>query len=262
MHDPLVLLAAAVIGLIFGSFFSMLSWRLPRRLLAEYHGDPVPPLWDLRTRSACPHCEATLPWYRLIPLFSWLASAGRCHACGQPISKRYPLIELATALLTVTAIWQFGLSAKGLFAVGFGWLVVLLVTVDLEHKLLLDAFTYPLLWLGLLANSLHLWVPAEAAIWGAALGYGLLWGTYWLFRLATGREGMGYGDFKMMAATGAWFGWQAIPGLLLLSALTGIVVQLLLRLAGRGETHFAFGPYIGLAGLAWLYFGPQLERLF
>lgn len=261
MASPFDLLAAAVVGLIFGSFFSMLSWRLPRKLIAEYEGKTPPDLWTFKTRSACPHCETTLPWYRLLPLVSWLASRGQCHACGKPISIRYPLIELSTALLTVLAVWKFGLTLEGALAIAFSWLVLLLIVIDLEHKLLLDVLTHPLLWLGLLANSFSVFISPQEAIWGAALGYLILWSTYWVFKLVTGKEGMGYGDFKMMAALGAWFGPEALPALLLISAFSGIVIQLALRAIGRGETQFAFGPHIGLAGLIWLYGGDKLLYL-
>ncbi len=254
-----LLLLAFIIGLIFGSFFSMLSWRLPRNLIADHEGTP-PELWSLKTRSICPKCHTALPWTRLIPLFSWLASRGQCHACKAPISYRYPLIELSTATLTVLAVWMFGLSFKGLAVILFSWLVLLLVVIDLEHKLLPDVLTFPLMWLGLLINSTGGFVAPQEAIWGAAAGYLILWSTYWAFKLLTGKEGMGYGDFKMMAAMGAWFGLQALPALLLLSALSGIVVQLIMRLFGRGETQFAFGPYIALAGLVWLYGGEQLMQ--
>ncbi len=262
MQDPLMLLAAGVIGLVMGSFFSMLSWRLPRKLIAEYEGREPPPLWTFHTRSACPQCETTLPWHRLIPLFSWLTSKGRCHACGHPISIRYPLIELSTTVLTVAAVWHFGLTITGILSVLFGWLIILLVTIDLEHKLLLDDLTYPLLWLGLLANTQGLFTSLESAVWGAALGYLTLWSVYWAFKLITGKEGMGYGDFKMLAALGAWFGVEALPGLILLSALSAIILQLTARMLGKGERQFPFGPYLGLAGVLWLYWGEHLRPLF
>ncbi len=261
MTDSLILIGAALIGVVMGSFFSMLSWRLPRKLIAEYEGREPPPLWTFNTRSACPKCETTLPWHRLIPLASWLLGRGSCHACGQPISIRYPLIELATAALTALAVAQFGLTEKGVLTVAFSWLLLLLTVIDLEHKLLLDDLTYPLLWLGLLANTQGLFTTLENAVWGAALGYLILWSTYWLFKWITGREGMGYGDFKMLAALGAWFGVGALPGLILLSALSAVVLQLSLRLFGKGERHFPFGPYLAAAGLIWLYFQPQLQRL-
>jgi len=261
MQDPLILFAAGLLGLVMGSFFSMLSWRLPRKLIAEYEGREPPPLWTFNTRSACPQCQTTLPWYRLIPLFSYLLSKGRCHACGQPISLRYPLIELSTALLSVAAVWHFGLTLTGGLALLFSWLVLLLVIIDLEHKLLLDALTYPLLWLGLLANTQTVFTSLESAVWGAALGYLILWSVYWLFKLLTGKEGMGYGDFKMLAALGAWFGVEALPGLILLSAFSAIVIQLTARLFGKGEQQFPFGPYLGAAGLLWLYFGASIQSL-
>ncbi len=261
MHDPIILAAAFLIGLIFGSFFSMLSWRWPRKLITEYEGEDIPPILNLKTRSQCPTCQTPLPAHRLIPLLSWLSSRGRCHACGTPISIRYPLIELATALLTVAAIAHFGLTVQGTLAVFFSWLLLLITVIDLEHQLILDALSLPLLWLGLLASSFGMWpITPQQAIWGAALGYLILWSTYWIFRLLTGKEGMGYGDFKLLAALGAWFGPQAIPGLILVSALSGLIIQLSLRLFGRGQVRFAFGPYLALAGLLWLYWGPLLNH--
>jgi len=172
------------------------------------------------------------------------------------------MIELSTAVLTVAAVWQFGLTLTGGLAVLFSWLIILLVTIDLEHKLLLDDLTYPLLWLGLLANTQQLFTQLDSAVWGAALSYLTLWGVYWVFKLVTGKEGMGYGDFKMLAALGAWFGVEALPGLILLSALSAIVIQLAARLLGKGEKQFPFGPYLGMAGLLWLYFGSKLQLLF
>lgn len=255
-----ILVPVFIIGLLFGSFFSMLSWRLPRRLIAEYEGTEPPELWNFKTRSACPKCQSILPWTRLIPLFSWLFSRGKCHACNCSISYRYPLIELSTALLAVLAVWVFGLTFEALAAIVFSWMVLLLVIIDLEHQLLPDLLTFPLIWLGLLINSMGGFVAPQEAIWGAASGYLILWSTYWVFKLVTGKEGMGYGDFKMMAAMGAWFGLQALPALLVISALSGIIIQLIMRLFGRGETQFAFGPYIALAGLIWLYGGEQLMR--
>jgi leader peptidase (prepilin peptidase)/N-methyltransferase len=257
--DPLFLsILGGVLGLMVGSFISMLSWRLPRALL---NGDePASVLWT-KDRSHCPHCNATLPWYRLIPLFSWLASKGRCHHCQQKISARYPLIELFSALSTAYILWQYGISEMALAALIFNWFLLTISVIDMEHQLILDVLSIPLLWLGLLINTQHLFVSAEEAIWGAALGYVILWLLFHTFRLLTGKEGMGYGDFKLLAALGAWFGLQALPAIILIASLSSIIIGVLaaaLKLRSL-NAPIAFGPFLALGGWIILFWGSTLR---
>ncbi|MBN2646883.1 MAG: prepilin peptidase [Thiotrichales bacterium] len=253
----LTLFIALILGLIVGSFLSMLTYRLPRQLL---EADANTPHYQIlsKGRSHCPHCHSPLPWYRLIPVFSWLASRGRCHHCKQAISTRYPLIELSSAALTMAVVWQFGLSITGLAALVFVWILLAISVIDWEFQLILDSLSLPLLWLGLLLNTQTLFTSLESAVWGAALGYLILWLVFHGFRLFTGKEGMGYGDFKMLAALGAWFGVETLNQLILIAALSSLVITLLqVWLAGKKQSSpFAFGPFLALAGLVTLFFGP------
>ncbi|MDR9497850.1 MAG: prepilin peptidase [Hydrogenovibrio sp.] len=243
---------AALLGLVIGSFLSMLTWRMGQA--AEDQAD-VHFLSLINGRSACPKCQTSLPWYRLIPVLSWVQQKGRCHHCRAPISPRYPLIELTTAALTVAMAWQFGASLATLYFTLFAWFLIAMTVIDLEHQLLLDQLTLPLLWLGLLINTQNGIVPIESAVWGAAIGYLLLWSLYQLFLIFTGKEGMGYGDFKLLAALGAWFGWSALPQIILVASLASLVITLglwaLKRLSLRSPTPF--GPYLAMGGLSVVF---------
>lgn len=248
-----------VFGLIIGSFLSMLTWRMPLALFDEDENTPHYRIMSTG-RSRCPHCQAELPWYRLIPLFSWLSTKGKCHSCGTAISKRYPLIEISTALLTTTVLLHFGLTPIGIASLLFSWIILAITIIDFEHQLILDDLSLPLLWLGLLLNSQGMFTSLEMAVWGAALGYVLLWLVFHSFRIFTGKEGMGYGDFKMLAALGAWFGIFAIAQIIFIAALSSIVIGLLmavLKLRSH-DAPFAFGPYLALAGLTTLFAGSNL----
>ncbi|MEE4299226.1 MAG: A24 family peptidase [Pseudomonadales bacterium] len=278
---PLLLwLWVLFIGLCLGSFLNVVIHRLPimerREALAwaeaiqadeatrtdgeapsgpeDAEAEAVPPApYNLMVpRSACPHCGHGITALENIPVLSWLALRGRCSACGAPISARYPIVEAVTALLTVLVVLAFGFTGAGVLAALFTWALIALTMIDVDHMELPDAIVYPLLWLGLLANVGGLYVPLSQAVVGAAVGYLFLWSLYWAFRLFTGKEGMGYGDFKLMAAMGAWMGWAALPGLLLLSSLSGLLAFALMRVSGRLESGapMPFGPAIALAG--WL----------
>ena len=210
--------------------------------------------------SHCPHCDAKIrPWHN-IPLLSWLLLRGQCADCGATISIRYPLVELISGVLSALIGWQFGFGAEAFSALLLVWSLIALTVIDLDTQLLPDSLTLPLLWLGLTVNIFETWAPLSSAVTGAIIGYGCLWCIYWLFKLTTGKEGMGYGDFKLLAALGAWFGWQAIPLMLLLSslvgALSGIVVLIVLR-KGR-DTPLPFGPYLAGAGIVMLFYGDTL----
>ncbi|MDX1347064.1 MAG: A24 family peptidase [Thiomicrorhabdus chilensis] len=252
-----LLLFSALIGLIIGSFISMLSWRLPRILMMEESE-------QLKTislgGSKCPNCDARLPWYRLIPLFSWVFSKGRCHACKARISMRYPLIELTTAGATTLIVWQFGLTATGLTALAFIWILITISVIDIEHQLILDSLSLPLLWLGLLFNTQTLFTTPTDAIWGAAVGYMILWILFHSFKLLTGKEGMGYGDFKLLAALGAWFGLAAIPQIILIASVSSLLIGVggvLLKLRDY-QSPLAFGPFLALGGAVTLLMGSNI----
>jgi len=218
-------------------------------------------------RSACPHCGALIQAHQNIPVVSWLLLGGKCANCKAPISARYPIVELVTALLSAAVVWRFGWHWQSVAGLFFTWALVALTVIDLDHQILPDVITIPLLWLGLLASlawhpGLAQPIPTDSysAIIGAAGGYLTLWSVYWAFKLLTGKEGMGYGDFKLFGALGAWMGWQMLPLVLLLSAFTGAVVGIALIVA-RGRDRnipIPFGPYLAAAGWIALMWGPQI----
>jgi len=271
---PLFLIVAAgLLGLLVGSFLNVVIHRLPRMMeydeanyLAELRDEPLPhpDRYNLMVpRSACPHCGHQIAAWENVPVVSYLFLRGKCSACKAPISVRYPLVELATAVLTGLAMWHFGPTVQALAAIVMVWSLVALTMIDADTQLLPDQITLPLLWLGLLLNLNGAFAPLADAVIGAAAGYLLLWSVYWLFKLVRGKEGMGYGDFKLMGALGAWFGWQALPALVLLSSVVGAVfgiVLLIVRRQGR-ETPFPFGPFIAGAGLIVLFFGADVLPL-
>lgn len=270
---PAWIVIAGVLGLVVGSFLNVVIHRLPRMLEAEWRAqcaeiqgnptDQVPaatPFNLFFPPSHCPSCaEPVRPWQN-IPLLSYAILRGRCAQCGVRISWRYPVIEFSAGLLAAAAIWRFGPSAAGVASMALLWTLLALAAIDLDTQLLPDSLTLPLLWLGLLVNLGHLFVPLPAAVIGAAVGYLILWSVYWAFRLLTGKEGMGFGDFKLLAAIGAWLGWGMLPLVILASSAVGAVVgiaQIALRRQGR-NTPIPFGPYLAAAGAIALLFGPEL----
>ena len=281
--SPVLAVAIAfVISLLVGSFLNVVIHRIPLMMendwkaqLAEFTAaekglEPSPaetlgqPLSLMKPRSRCPHCAHQITAIENIPVISWLMLGGKCSSCKAAISTRYPAIELATGLLGALAIWVFGANAAGAAAVVFTWVLISLTFIDIDTQLLPDDLTLPLLWLGLVVNIFGIFTPLTDAVIGAILGYLILWSIYWLFKLITGKEGMGYGDFKLLAALGAWFGWQKLPAIILLSSLVGAIVGIGLMIAAkRGkEVPIPFGPYLAGAGMLTLYFGPQLGRIF
>ena len=252
-----LLFFSGLFGLIIGSFISMLSWRLPRIMMLE--GDEQFKEISIGG-SKCTHCETNLPWYRLIPLVSWLSTRGKCHHCKVKISPRYPIIELSSAIGTITIMWLFGLTFEGIAALVFTWILITICVIYFEHHLILDNLSLPLLWLGLLFNTQSLFTSPIEAIWGAAIGYLLLWLVFHSFKFFTGKEGMGYGDFKMLAALGAWLGFIALPQIILIAALSSILIGLIgiaLKLR-KMDTPLAFGPFLALGGWVTLITGPNL----
>jgi len=260
------LASAAVLGLLVGSFLNVLVHRLPLMLERQWQNEAREVLgmpveaherFDLcLPASHCPGCGHRIRAWENIPVVSYLALRGRCSACKGPISLRYPLVELACAGLSLVVAWHFGVSVQALLALVLTWCLLALSLIDAEHQLLPDVLVLPTLWLGLVVNAFGVFVPLADALWGAVVGYLSLWSVYWLFRLVTGKEGLGYGDFKLLALLGAWGGWQVLPLTLLLSSVVGAVIGLcLLRLrkASLGTT-MPFGPYLAIAGwIAWLW---------
>ncbi len=271
---PLALTVALLVGLCIGSFLNVVILRLPKmielaweREAAELRGEEpadAQPYNLLTPRSHCPSCGHRIGALENIPLLGWLWLRGRCRGCGTRISPRYPLVELLAGLLSAIAVWRFGATVAGLGAMLLGFFLLALAFIDLDTQLLPDDMTLPLLWIGLLLNLDGTFAPLPSAVIGAVAGYLVLWTIYWLFRLATGREGMGHGDFKLLAALGAWFGWQMLPAIILLSSAVGAVVGIALMLFRRHgrEVPIPFGPYLAGAGLLALYFGQPLSRWF
>jgi leader peptidase (prepilin peptidase) / N-methyltransferase len=245
------LFAVTLFGLLLGSFISMLSWRLPR--IMELDGRAQLKAISLGG-SKCPHCQTNIPWTRLIPLVSWLIAKGRCHACQAPISARYPLIEFSSASLVFLSFFLLGNSLEAWLIAGFALWLLTLSIIDFEHKLILDNLSLPLLWLGLLVNGFGVFTSAQDAILGAAVGYLSLWTIYQIHFQLTKREGMGYGDFKLTAALGAWLGLMALPQIIVIAAVSSLVIALILLVLKKQywQQQMAFGPFLALGGLSSL----------
>ncbi len=272
LPEAAVLVLAGVIGLLVGSFLNVVIFRLPRMLERGWRRDcqlylgqeaaaeTAPDINLLWPNSFCPACRAPIRPWENIPMVSYLLLRGRCRACGVRIPLRYPVIEALTAGIAVLVAWRFGASWPGLAALVLSGMLIVLSAIDLEHQLLPDAINGPGLWLGLLLSLTGWFVEPRDAIIGAAAGYLALWGVYQLFRLATGKEGMGFGDFKLLALLGAWLGWQAIPVIVLISSTLGAVVgSAMILFAGheRGKP-LPFGPYLAAAGFIHLCWGQAL----
>ncbi|MCI0507718.1 MAG: A24 family peptidase [Gammaproteobacteria bacterium] len=213
-------------------------------------------------RSACPKCGHQITALENIPVLSYLWLKGRCSGCQTPISKRYPIIELMTALLSVVAAWQFGFSWQCLAALSLTWALIALSVIDFDHKLLPDDITLSFLWIGLVLNLFGLFTDSTSSIIGAIAGYLSLWSVYWAFKRLTGKEGMGYGDFKLLAMLGAWMGWQSLPGIILLSSFVGAIIGIsLIVFCGRDKNiPIPFGPYLAIAGWVYLLWGTHITQ--
>ncbi len=273
--DPALLVAGCVLlGLLVGSFLNVAIHRLPIMMerewqaqCAELAGSPTPtfePLSLVRPRSRCPQCGRTVRAVENIPILSYLLLRGRCAGCGKAIGARYPLVEALTGLLFGVAAWHFGATLVAAGALVFIAAMVALTFIDFDTQLLPDDITLPLLWAGLLLNLNATFATLPDAVIGAAAGYLALWSVYWLFKLLTGKEGMGYGDFKLLAAIGAWLGWQMLPLVILLSSLVGAIVGItLIVLARHGRNvPIPFGPYLAAAGLIALFWGQAINRAY
>jgi leader peptidase (prepilin peptidase) / N-methyltransferase len=258
------------IGLLVGSFLNVVIHRLPQMMekqwaaeVAEFKGET--PAQEatfnlLLPRSRCPKCSHQIQWYENIPVLSYLYLRGKCSACKTPISLRYPSIELVTGCLFFYCIWRWGATPTGFAWCGFSAALLTLSMIDWDTTLLPDDITLPLLWAGLLLAALKITnINLESAIWGAAIGYFSLWLIYWIFKLITGKEGMGYGDFKLFAALGAWFGWQALIPIILMASVIGAIIGIALKFSSklREGGYIPFGPFLGLAGFSAMLFGSQ-----
>jgi len=259
-----------LLGLVIGSFLNVVIHRLPQMLQAQWQAEALdaqemppeteaPPYNLAKPGSHCPHCQHALSWHDNIPVLSYLMLKGRCRYCQAPIGWRYPGIELITSALFVWIFVRYGFGIEALAWSGFAAALIALAAIDADTTLLPDAITQPLIWSGLLASSLHLTGSAlSTSLWGAVAGYLFLWSVYWLFKLVTGKEGMGQGDFKLLAALGAWLGWPALLSLVLIASVTGAALGLWLRFRKKltKEGYIPFGPFLVFAGLWVMLFGP------
>ena len=271
-HIALGAVLAGILGLLIGSFLNVVIHRMPKMMqresdnyVASESGLPLPhqDRYNLTVpRSACPQCGHGISAIENIPVLSYLALRGKCRACKTPISIRYPIVELFTGLLSAALVWRFGFGITGAATLIFAWLLIAMSGIDTDTQLLPDDLTYPLLWLGLLVNLNATFVPLDEAVIGAIAGYLSLWSVYWVFKLATGKEGMGYGDFKLLAALGAWLGWKMLPVIVLMSSVVGAIVGIgLIVFSNRGRDNpIPFGPYLAAAGMLALLFGQALTQ--
>ncbi|MDB5742166.1 MAG: type 4 prepilin peptidase 1, Aspartic peptidase family [Polaromonas sp.] len=262
---------AGLLGLLIGSFLNVAIYRIPKMMehqwaaeCAELSGKPTEPKEEfnlLTPRSRCSHCGHLIRWYENIPVLSYVFLKGKCAVCKVPYGFRYPLIEAATGGLFFFCAWRWGWTWTTLVWCGFSAALLVLAVIDWDTTLLPDDLTLPLLWAGLLVAALH-WNPSvdlATALWGAVAGYLSLWGVYWAFKLATGKEGMGYGDFKLFAALGAWFGWPALIPMILMASVIGAIIGIAMKFSSglREGGYVPFGPFLAGAGFTAMIFGPQ-----
>lgn len=271
--------AGGVLGLLIGSFLNVVIHRLPRMMEQEWHAEgaqwaeeqkekgakieltpALPPITLSKPRSRCPHCGHQIAWYENIPVLSYLFLRGRCTDCKKPISLRYPVVELVCAALFAFCLGRDGFTPTGFAWCGFSAALLALALIDWDTTFLPDSITLPLLWAGLIASALQ-WtsVPLQQSLWGAVAGYMSLWLIFWAFKLATGKEGMGYGDFKLFAALGAWFGWQALVPIILMASVVGAIIGIALKINSklREGGYVPFGPFLAGGGFVSLIWGPQ-----
>lgn len=284
LHDspPLFISLAGLLGLLVGSFLNVVIHRLPKMMEREWRAQcaefseqldegavqnsgkaALASPYNLHTpRSACPHCGHQISALENIPVLSYLALRGKCRGCGSAISMRYPIVEALSGILSAYAAWHFGFGLAAVAAILFIWALIALTYIDFDTQLLPDDITLPLLWLGIIFNLYGAFTTLNNAVVGAIAGYLALWSVYWLFKLVTGKEGMGYGDFKLLAAIGAWLGWPLLPLVIMLSSVVGAVVGITLIIAARHGRNIPipFGPYLAGGGLIALFWGQQLTQ--
>lgn len=274
-YTDLFIASALVLGLLVGSFLNVLVWRLPKMLEHDWQAQarellslPAPdkgPVYNLLLpHSHCPHCQHRLRAWENIPVISYLFLRGKCAQCKKAISPRYPLTELACGLLSAFIAWHFGVSAQAGWMLVLTWGLIAICLIDLEHMIVPDVLVLPLLWMGLLLNSFDTFTSLSQAVWAAALGYACLWSIFWVFKLLTGKDGLGYGDFKLLAMIGAWGGIAVLPLTLLLASLSGAVVGVLMLALRRTQasTQIPFAPYLAIAGWIALLWGDQITTFY
>lgn len=279
-----LLIMTGLFSLAVGSFLNVVIYRLPLMMKKEWRSQCIDLLDEdketdstvetqqpeeekfnlMVPRSACPECGHQITASENIPVFSYLLLKGKCSSCGTAISKRYPVIELTTMVLSILVAWRFGFSWQCAAALPLTWALIAASMIDFDHKLLPDDITLPFLWLGIFINIFGLFTELSDSVIGAIAGYLSLWCVFWAFKLLTGKEGMGYGDFKLLAVFGAWLGWQALPGIVLLSSVVGAVVGIsLIIIKGRDKNiPIPFGPYLAAAGWIYLMWGEQLTQMY
>ena len=267
-------IAVGLLGLCIGSFLNVVIYRTPKMMEQEWRQDcqmllhPEQALIDQskltlsKPASTCPKCHSAIRWYQNIPVFSWLILRGRCASCQNPISIRYPLIELLTAICSLVIALVFGASLQMLFGLLLTWTLIALTFIDFDTQLLPDRYTLTLAALGLAVNSYAIYTSPTAAIWGYIIGFLCLWIVYYLFKIVTGKEGMGYGDFKLLAALGAWMGPLMLPLIVLLSSLVGAIIGIILLKIRKENKAFAFGPYIAIAGWIAFIWGEPIMKAY
>ena len=286
-NATLLLSVCFVLGLFVGSFLNVVVYRLPLMMNATWQRecreflkldpvepgqagengdkDQIPEPFNLMVpRSACPSCNTMITAWQNIPVISWLILRGKCGNCKHPISAEYPIVELLTAILSLAVAFKFGASIQLVFALLFTWALISLALIDFHTTLLPDSITLPLLWVGLLISLVPVFVAAPDAIVGAAAGYMILWIVFQTFKLITGKEGMGFGDFKLLAALGAWLGWAKLPLIILLSSLTGAIIGIMMMVVFKHQRSqpIPFGPYLAIAGWIALMWGEQIVAMY
>lgn len=280
LDDPMwLLILGGLLSLLVGSFLNVVIYRVPLMLQRSWQHECALILEDderikeaeqqpafnlMKPGSHCPQCDSKIKPWQNIPVFSFLLQKGKCANCNTAISARYPLVELATALLSLLVLWTFGNTAASAYGLILCWSLIALTMIDVDHQLLPDNITLPLVWLGLIANVSGTFVDLETAVWGAIAGYLSLWSVFWLFKLLTGKDGMGYGDFKLLAALGAWLGWQMLPLIIILSSLVGAILGSLALLKSKQaqSTPIPFGPYLAVAGGIAMIWGDQIVQAY
>lgn len=267
-------LTVGVVSLCIGSFLNVVIYRTPKMMEQEWHQEcqillhPDQPVIDEakltlnKPVSTCPKCQTAIRWYQNIPIISWLILRGKCGSCQNPISMRYPLIELLTTLCSLTVVAVYGPSIQMLFGLILTWVLIALTFIDFDTQLLPDRYTLTLAALGLALNSYAIYTSPTSAIWGYVIGFLCLWIIYYLFKIVTGKEGMGYGDFKLLAALGAWMGPLLLPLIVLLSSLVGAIIGIILLKIKKENQPFAFGPYIAIAGWIAFLWGEQIMKVY
>jgi len=275
-HNPALLIATSgILGLMVGSFLNVVIYRLPVMMEREWRAqaheyldqprtDTNAPLTLAKPASRCPHCGHKIRFYENIPVLSYLVLRGKCSSCGTGISLRYPLIELLTGILSAVVAWHFGFGWQTAMALLLTWALIALSLIDFDHQLLPDSITLPVLWLGLLLSLFPVFVDMRSSLIGAIAGYMSLWIIYQAFKLLTGKEGMGFGDFKLLALLGAWMGWQALPMIVLLSSAVGAILGgALIAIRGRdSQTPMPFGPFLAIAGWIALLWGDRISSAY